>query len=288
MASVACYLCGRSDGDQLVDDPPFRVKLCPCGLGYVTPRIPESHLHLLYQSDYFESSNAAHFGYADYVRDQRGFHRTFAYKAEMVRRHKKSGRVLEVGSAAGFFLHAMRESGFEVSGVEVSEHVSEFARNSLGIDEVFTGRLQDAPYERGSYDVAAMWDVIEHVSDPIAELKRVRTFMKPDGILFLQTQDIDTRFRRLLGSKWQHFKQLEHIHHFSPKTMQTMLDRAGFELVELTHKGAGKYISIEFFIDRMARYNRLVHHLLWPMRIFGRFFFYLNPGDEMIVVARPR
>ena len=58
--------------------------------------------------------------------------------------------------------------------------------------------------------------------------------------------------------------------------------------MNISHKGAGKYISLEFFIERMKRYSVLLHHLLWPARIFGRFFFYLNPRDEMIVVARPR
>lgn len=286
---VGCYLCGREGGEVVTDDPPFRVLRCPtCGLSYVTPRVPESHLHLIYQTDYFKSTNAADFGYADYTRDRAGYEKTFRMKADMVMGYKSSGRCLEIGSAAGFFLKAMQEKGFEVTGVEVSSYVVEFARKELGLERVHNCMLKDAPLDVGAYDVVAMWDVIEHVSDPIEELRRIRKLIKPDGFLFLQTQDIETRFAKLLGKKWQHFKHLEHIHHFSPRTIKTVLERSGFEIVRLTHSGAGKFISVEFFVDRMRRYSRIAHHLLWPLRLLGRFFFYLNPGDEMVVVAKPR
>jgi len=287
LVHVACYLCGHDDGEVVLDDPPFKVIRCPeCGLVYVTPRVPDSHLHLIYQTEYFTSSSAADFGYADYTHDHAKYLRTFRKKARLVQAHRASGRVLEVGSAAGFFLHAMGELGYEATGVEVSEYVSGFARRELGIERLHTGLLADAPLDPASFEIAAMWDVIEHVPDPIAELRRIHDLLVPEGLLFLQTQNVDHWFARLLGSKWQHFKQLEHIHHFSPRTIRTLLDRAGFEVLGISNRGAGKYISVEFFCDRMRRYSVLAHHLLWPARAFGRFFFYLNPGDEMIVVAR--
>lgn len=289
LEDVPCYLCRSKNGSEIVDDPPFKVMRCrDCEMVYVTPRVPDSHLHLIYQTEYFKSSSASDFGYTDYTRDKPGYLRSFRRKAKMVRKWKDSGLLLEVGSAAGFFLKAMSEEGFVAHGVEVSPYVCEFARKELGLEHVFNGLLKDAPYSKGVYDVVALWDVIEHVPDPIAELKLIREFMKDDAILVMQTQDIDTWFARLLGSKWQHFKQLEHIHHFSPKTIRTVLDRSGFEVMNLTHRGAGKYISVDFFVERMRRYSVVVHHLLRPAHLFGRLFFYLNPGDEMIVIARPK
>lgn len=289
LESVDCYLCDSNEGRVLLEDPPFIVKKCTsCGLAYVTPRIPESHLHLIYQTEYFKSESASDFGYSDYTKDKLGYLKTFEKKARIVQQYIRKGRILEVGSAAGFFLHSMKNLGFDVQGVEVSEYVSEFARSEFGLTDIFTGLLKDAPLEPQSFDAVAMWDVIEHVSDPIEELKRVRSLIRPDGFLFIQTQDIDAFFARLLGKKWQHFKQLEHIHHFSPATIRILLDRAGFELVDITHRAGGKYISIDFFVERMKRYSVVLHHLLRPARLFGRIFFYLNPRDEMIVVARPK
>ncbi len=289
LVPVDCYLCGSDRAKVLLNDPPFTVKKCDsCGLGYVTPRIPESHLHLIYQTEYFKSQSASDFGYSDYTKDKLGYLKTFDKKARIVQQYLKRGRVLEVGSAAGFFLHSMQQRGFEVEGVEVSQYVSDFARSEFGLTDIFTGLLKDAPLAEQSFDAVAMWDVVEHLSDPLEELKRIRALIQPDGFLFLQTQDIEAFFARLLGRKWQHFKQLEHIHHFSPTTIRVLLDRAGFELVDITHRAGGKYISIDFFVERMKRYSVILHHLLKPARLMGRIFFYLNPRDEMIVVARPK
>lgn len=288
LESVGCYMCSSSEGKCIVDEPPFKVIRCAeCSFVYVTPRVPDSHLHLIYQTEYFNSPDAGDFGYTDYTKDREGYIRTFEKKARIIRRFKQSGRVLEVGSAAGFFLRAMKEAGFEADGIEVSEFVSEFARTELGIDTVFTGKLEDAPYDKGAYDVLALWDVIEHLADPAAELRRMREFLKPDGVLVMQTQNVDSFFAKLLGAKWQHFKHLEHVYHFSPRTMKELLARSGFEIVHVTHRGAGKYISVDFFVDRMRRYSKILHWLLLPAHAFGRFFFYINPGDEIIVVARP-
>jgi len=289
LIDVPCYMCGATEGEVQVDDPPFKVVRCAsCSFVYVTPRVPDSHLHLIYQTDYFTSHNAGEFGYSDYTRDKKGYLKTFRRKAEFVHAHRPSGRVLEIGSAAGFFLFAMRELGYEANGVEISQYVVDYARDELNLDGIHHGPLETCPFPKGSYDIVALWDVIEHVPDPIEELKRIREYLRPDGLLVMQTQNVDASLAKILGRKWQHYKQLEHIHHFSPTTMKTALDRSGFELMETTTEGAGKYISVDFFVDRMRRYSRVMHYLLQPFRIAGRLFFYINPGDEIIVLARPR
>ncbi|MEE9392349.1 MAG: class I SAM-dependent methyltransferase [Planctomycetota bacterium] len=286
LESVSCYMCERDDGKLIFSDPPFSIIRCGCGFVYVTPRVPDEKLHLIYQTEYFKSHSASEFGYTDYTKDKEGYLATFRRKAKLVAKHTPKGKILEIGSAAGFFLHAMKERNYDVHGVEVSEYVTKFAREEFGIDSIFNGKLEDAPIEAKSCDAVAMWDVIEHLADPIRELERIRGFLKPGGRLFIQTQDVSAFFARLLGSKWQHFKQLEHVYHFSPVTLKQALERAGFEIVLITHSGAGKYISVDFFVDRMQRYSKIVHHLLRPARLFGRRFFYLNPRDEIIVVAK--
>jgi 2-polyprenyl-3-methyl-5-hydroxy-6-metoxy-1,4-benzoquinol methylase len=289
LVDTPCYMCGASGGTSLLKDDPFEVLRCEsCSFTYVTPRVPDSHLHLIYQTEYFKSHSAKDFGYSDYLEDKSGYLKTFRKKAELVARHVQSGACLEVGSAAGFFLQAMRERGFEVHGVEVSEYAANFAREEFGLDTVFNGKLDEADLPRDHFDVVAMWDVIEHLADPIRELQRIRQLMKKDGFLVLQTQNPEHWFARMLGEKWQHFKQLEHVYHFSPKTITEALDRGGFEVISIDNRGAGKYISVDFFIERMRRYSVLVHHLLRPFHLIGRTFFYLNPGDEMIAVARPK
>lgn len=289
LESVACYLCGRKDGRVLVDDPPFQVLCCAgCGLAYTTPRIRGERLQEIYDLGYFTSESAGDFGYASYAADAPGYLRTFQKKTRIIQRFVPKGRVLEIGCAAGFFLQAVRDAGYEGHGIEVAGSILAHARDVLKLPNLFQGTVMQYPGERRSFDAIAMWDVIEHLADPLVDLKRARELIKDDGRLFVQTQDVESLTRRLLGSKWPHFKQLEHIYHFSKKTITMLLDRAGFEVVRIQKSGAGKYISIGFLIDRMRRFGRMPHLLALPLTPLRRRFVYVNPWDELIVTAKPR
>jgi SAM-dependent methyltransferase len=273
----------------LVDDPPFKVIHCgACGLGYTTPRVRADRLQEIYDLGYFTSESAGDFGYASYAQDAPGYLETFRRKVRIVQKEVPKGRILEVGCAAGFFLQAARDAGYEAHGIEVAGSILSHARDVLKLDNLFQGTLAEYPGAKRSFDAAVMWDVVEHIADPVADLARVRELLKPDGRLFVQTQDLASVTRRLLGSKWTHFKQLEHVYHFSPRTIRTLLDRAGFEVLRIRKRGAGKLISIGFFIDRMRRFGRIPHLLALPLTPLRKKFLYVNPWDELIVTARPR
>jgi hypothetical protein len=102
----------------------------------------------------------------------------------------------------------------------------------------------------------------------------------------IETQDIDSRFARALGPKWHHYKHEEHIYHFNPSTVETLLGQAGFRVDRLSHRYGGKYVSLHFIAERAARVHPALTKLLMPLTTFGRARVYLNFMDEMIVLAR--
>ena len=290
LETVSCYVCGESAGKTLVDDPPFKVLLCSgCGLGYTSPRLDGSRIHEIYDQTYWSSDSAKDFGYTSYEADVEGYLKTFRLKARAIGRFlPEGGRILEVGCAAGYFLAVMRERGYDVHGVEVSAAILEKARERFGLENLHAGRLEDQDLPHRSFDAVAMWDVVEHLSDPVEVLGQCRELLKDGGVFVLQTQDVTSLARKVLGAKWHHFKQLEHIYHFSPDTIRTLMDRAGYEVVHLTRRQAGKYVSFDFLVERSRRFGRIPGLLCRPLKVFGRRFLYVNPFDEMIVVARKR
>lgn len=289
LENVACYLCGRQDGTVLVEDPPFRVRRCAgCGLGYTSPRVHAERLHELYGERYWSSECARHFGYTSYLEEEKAYLRTFRRRARLVRRAVPPGRLLEVGCAAGYFLAVMRDLGYEVHGVEISGEAVQSARKRFGLDAVHACRLGDAPYPAGSFDLVAMWDVVEHLADPLAELAHCHRLLRPGGALVLQTQDLDSLARRVMGRRWHHFKQLEHLYHFDRRTLRELLGRAEFDVQQETRRAAGKYVSFEFLAERSARFGRWAELLAKPLALLGRRYLYVNPLDELIVVARRR
>ncbi len=287
---VECFLCGRRDEDVKFYDPPFRVVRCKhCGMTYVNPRLSSERLHEMYQEEYWASDRAKEFGYASYLAERENYERTYRRRSTTIDRYRSEpGRVLDVGCAAGFFLSVMKAKGWQTSGVEISKPMVDYARETLGLDDVRHGDLTTLDIDEGGYDVVTMWDVIEHLEDPRAHLEAARRGLRDDGLLVLETQDVSSRFARLMRRKWQHYKHEEHLYHFEPATLGRLLDEMGFDVLENTPRHGGKYVSLNFVVERVGRIHPIMTTLASPLRLLGNRALYINLQDEMIVVAKKR
>jgi SAM-dependent methyltransferase len=254
----------------------------------VSPRRDETGLAAIYAGEhYWRSDEPKAMGYTDYRGEQERYLRTFRLRLDYVLRGgPRGGRSLDVGSAAGFCLAVLRERGFDAYGVELSADIASYAIEELGFDTVHVGTLDTAPFPDASFDLVTMWDVLEHVVDPLELLSEARRKLTQDGLLVIETQDIDSRFARLLGRSWQHYKHPEHILHFTPGSLERLLARAGFRLEQVTHRYGGKYVPLSFVAERAGRVHPILSRLLAPLADSDTSL-YLNPRDEMIVLARP-
>jgi SAM-dependent methyltransferase len=139
------------------------------------------------------------------------------------------GRLLDVGCATGDFLLAARERGWQPVGVELSAHAAAVARRR-GLD-VRVGTLAEASFGPASFDAVTMLDVIEHLSDPLAELREVHRVLRPGGVLCVETPNWDSVYRRLLGRRWAALQPRLHLLYFDRRTAREILRRAGFDPV---------------------------------------------------------
>jgi|688.fasta_scaffold128460_1 2-polyprenyl-3-methyl-5-hydroxy-6-metoxy-1,4-benzoquinol methylase len=289
-----CQLCGSGDREQRFQDGPYRVVECRgCGLVYVTPRLQGAALAAVYDAGYWKSADPKQRGYADYASESALYLRTFGKRMALVRRHLPAkARILDVGCAAGYFLQVARRDGHDVHGVEMSAAIAGEAQRALGSERVHVGTLDEAIAAKGhapaSFDLVTLWDVIEHVPDPQALLRTIRGLLKPGGKLLLETQNVASRWARLLGRRWHHFKHDEHLYHFAPATIRRLLGDCGFETLEVGAAYAGKYVSFGFLAERAGRLGRVAGWLASPLALLRGLSLYANPRDEMIVVARPR
>jgi 2-polyprenyl-3-methyl-5-hydroxy-6-metoxy-1,4-benzoquinol methylase len=289
-----CQVCGSDQQRLMFEDEPYRVVRCVrCSLVFVTPRVADEHLGTIYDENYWRSERPRDRGYADYARDEPLYLKTFERRMRFVERWTGPGsKVLDIGCAAGFYLRVMRERGHDVWGLELSEPIARIAREHLGDERVHVGTLEalpaDAPgFERGSFDLVTMWDVLEHVPDPQSLLEHARAMVRQGGTLILETQNVDSRFAQLLGRRWQHYKHQEHLYHFNPATIARLLAQSGWEPLSNTPRFGGKYVSLSFIAERAGRLSPAAAFLLRPLHLLRRANLYVNLRDEMVVVARP-
>ncbi|MFA7160332.1 MAG: class I SAM-dependent methyltransferase, partial [Kiritimatiellia bacterium] len=110
--------------------------------------------------------------------------------------------------------------------VELSRWAAGIARDRFKLD-VFIGRLEEARYPAGHFDAVVMSDIIEHLSDPRGTLAEAARILKPDGILCVSTPDINSLASRLLKARWWGVN-MAHIFYFSRRSLEAMLNSAGF------------------------------------------------------------
>ena len=286
----SCELCGSKERSVDFVEEPFSVVRCSnCDLVYVTPRLKPDVLPEVYNEEYWSSDSPKERGYADYRKDAELYLKTFRKRYKVIEPHLPSpGRALDIGCAAGFFLKVLSENGWQVEGVELSKDIAAHAKEQFGFEQVFVGYLEDTSYADKSFDLITMWDVVEHVPEPLPFLEKAVSLLKDDGVLVLETQNVASKFAKKLGPKWHHYKHLEHLYHFDPKTIAMLLDQAGLEILHNTPQGGGKHVSVAFIRERATRVSKAMRYLMLPLAPLDRMSLYVNVKDEMIVVARKR
>jgi SAM-dependent methyltransferase len=182
----------------------------------------------LYGDAYF----AAYAG-GDYRAEEGQRRRESRIRLELLaRRLPPPARVLEIGAAAGFFLDEAQARGYDGVGVEPNDAMAAHAREALGLD-VRTGRLDEVALTPASFDAACAFHVVEHLDAPLDALRAIRAALRPGGALLVEVPNAQSAAARRLGAAWQPLDLPYHVGHHGPRSLRTLLERAGFEVLRV-------------------------------------------------------
>lgn len=239
---VTCALCGADLPRPLLTDPVIRrgrrydfqiVRCGACGFVYVTPR-GEGEL-------FANTAGGA-------ARRDAAVANAPIYAGGLAALRRcglpEGGRILDLGCARGDFLDYASARGFAVAGIDLNPQLAEAAR--LRGFAVQTGDLRDLALEP-TYDAVTLWDVIEHVDDPVSVLAACRRALKPGGLVFFHTGNARFQIpkarllRRLRPGGGPFLIPYQHLSHFDPDSARAALARAGLEPVEVFFAGTLSY-----------------------------------------------
>jgi SAM-dependent methyltransferase len=142
-----------------------------------------------------------------------------------------AGLALELGSGTGWMLRALRERGWVAVGSERTVVAAAAARDAAGVP-MFVGDLgaiRDAPL----LDLVVMFHVLEHLADPLAQLRAIARRVKPGGTLILGIPNIASWQARVVGPRWMHLDVPRHLCHFSPDAIERALRGSGFRVARV-------------------------------------------------------
>jgi SAM-dependent methyltransferase len=187
----------------------------------------------------------------DYLDEQEGLRVTFRRTLDTIDSYRKPpGRFLDVGCGPGMLVEEAAAKGWDAMGVELSVWAVAEAK-SRGLD-VRQQTLDEVDLEPGSVDAASLADVIEHVPDPLAIMRRLHELMAPGGVVFLATPNVDSVVAKVLRRWWWSVLP-GHIWLFSEKTLVKLLHDSGFAvLATSTHP---KTFSVDYYAGRLVGYS---------------------------------
>lgn len=236
----------------------FVLKKCGgCGVIYNSPRLNGKALSLLYERNY----------YLFLERPSDALNRVASlYNVTIRELMRVSGttpsEVLEIGCAKGYLLALLRNNGWSVRGVELSEYASESAREQLDID-VFTGTVESFVIKENGKKFPCVYatDVIEHVPDPRSFVGALGKLVAPKGWLLVSTPNAEAEGIGQYGPMWGGFNPF-HIWCFTKENLMRLLGEFGFEVVEAYTYGNLACSRRESPLSPKARIRRL---LPWPL-----------------------
>jgi SAM-dependent methyltransferase len=255
-----------------------------CGLGVTLDPPSEEELARLYEGHYLGEKGRV--PRTDLL--ARAWHRVNGSLplTDLVR----AGPVLDVGSNTGEALVALRNRGLEVTGLEPNPQAAEVARGH-GL-EVISAPIEEAELPAGRFAAILLSQVLEHVRDPHAVLRKVGPALREGGLVYIVVPNAASVWRRVFGPHWVHWHVPFHLFHFTEEALSKLCAQCGLELVETRNVTPGEWLlmslaawpnarrgcfELELFEGRYGR--RL---LVAPA---GRLGDALHHGDAIVAVA---
>ncbi|HEX9696744.1 MAG TPA: class I SAM-dependent methyltransferase [Actinomycetota bacterium] len=224
---AACPVCGHASARALFVRDGYAIHRCrDCALRFAAPRPTPSDLDAVYAKAYFDDKGWV----GDPTSDSSYMTRCWREVAPLLhRRFPARGRLLDIGCATGAFIAAAARDGWNVAGIEYSVDAAARARDA-GLD-VRAGTLAGEPFAGETFDVVGAWHVVEHLIDPVADLRRIRSLTRPGGLLVLETPNDRSIGAKIRGERWAQIRPPEHINFFDRRALARALALAAWHVV---------------------------------------------------------
>lgn len=185
-----------------------------------------------------------------------------SFKYRMLKKRSNGKRLLDVGSASGYFMEYMQSKGYDAQGIEISDKARELCKQRCGI-EAFEPKSLINNELNGKYDLITLWHVFEHVYTYDDYFKAFARYINDGGTLAIAMPNHRCLDETYYGKYWCAYDVPRHLWHFEQKTFKAFAEKRGFKLA------AVKRLPLDPFYNAMvsASYKKGFKFLPWTMYI---------------------
>jgi len=163
-----------------------------------------------------------------HINESSFYRRIYSKGLDLIASPCHGGNLLDIGCSGGYFLSVARERGYKVHGVEPNRLESAYAEEQ-GID-ILGATVDDLP-DGTAFEIITLWDVLEHIRNPVEYLKQIKSYLIPGGLVFVQVPTCDSLAARIMRSACNMFDGIEHLTLFSAHSLDIAFVKAGYSLV---------------------------------------------------------
>ena len=225
---VACPICGQTKQSRRISVRFGQIAMVAecrdCRIAFQSPR-PSLEASIAYMDWRWRSTDT-------YVADVQSQLKRAITQMSYVRQYNTGPlNIVDFGAGAGSFVRAAIDNGWKATGIEHSDSAIARAKEYYDVD-----LCKKFPHQK--YDVATMWDVIEHLRDLHGTLTLVAEHLNPDGFFFIETGNFESWRRLAEKDRWGLYL-FDHQYYFTPSSLEQVLRRAGFENFQLLDANRG-------------------------------------------------
>ena len=286
MTKIICPLCNSENTKKFFsktvssDDPfyiksihehPFQHFKCKSCYFVFLPKSTKLDLDEYYGKDWCKA--------CEYEDQRLNLEKLFTQRLNDVKSYLNGRKILDVGCALGFSLKAYSDNNYDAYGMEVSENSIISARKFTKFDVIQQTIEEPTSWNDNFFDAVTMFDVMEHLSQPLLALQEVNRILKKDGILYISTLNFDGIGRKLNTLDWRLLSPPGHMSYFSKKTLLRALKLKGFSIIKI------RCFGLATNNKRLQRMHSIMHRRFPKIE---KLFELMNLGDYIDVIAKKR
>ncbi len=226
---------GGCFGPLLDEVQGFAVMDCRrCGFKHVHPRPTAEELRRIYRHEYYEQDKPCMIEHQ--AEDAPWWRLVDDRRLEFLEREAPAApcrSLLDVGCGTGRFLLRARERGWQVRGLEPSRRAAAHAREQgLAVEECFLDEYQAD--QTAPFAAVTMHEVLEHIPDPGALVRRCVELLAPGGLLALSVPNDYSPLQgvlRDLGTRPWWVAPPHHLNFFDFASLRGLLERSGLAVL---------------------------------------------------------
>ena len=234
-----CPVCGSIQINPLLTVKDFSVskeeyiiwQCADCSLRFTQDAPDEDTIGAYYKSPDYISHTNTNKGFVNNTY-QKVRNYTLQQKAKLIIQQTgtQNGSILDVGCGTGAFLDVMRSKGWRIEGIEPDDDARNLAKELYQLEVKEPSAIKELP--ASSADAITLWHVLEHVHELHPYVERLKKILKPSGKLFIAVPNYQSADAGYYRPFWAAYDVPRHLYHFSPKSMQVLMEKHGLKIVE--------------------------------------------------------